>query len=93
MHTTIFDDAVTYGKLECTYVIARIESHFSICCGAESPANMQDLPLSKFEDRFEASPTKDPTIAFSGMKVSQVEEPGPQVQNPPVTLYKFSFSV
>ncbi|KAI3515077.1 hypothetical protein L1887_13827 [Cichorium endivia] len=71
--------SVHSGKLECTYVIARIGPHFSICCGAESPANMTDLPLWKFEDRFEASPTKDPAIAFSGMKVTQVEEPDPQV--------------
>ncbi|KVH92142.1 protein of unknown function DUF1683, C-terminal [Cynara cardunculus var. scolymus] len=71
--------SVNSGKLECTYVIARIGPHFSICCGAESPANMHDLPLWKFEDRFEASPTKDPAIAFSGMKVTQVEEPDPQV--------------
>ncbi|GJX87301.1 trafficking protein particle complex subunit 11 isoform X2 [Tanacetum coccineum] len=71
--------SVTSGKLECTYVIARIGPHFSISCGAESPANMQELPLWKFEDRFEASPTKDPAIAFSGMKVTQVEEPDPQV--------------
>ncbi|KAI3668917.1 hypothetical protein L6452_40134 [Arctium lappa] len=72
--------SVNSGKLECTYVIARIGPHFSICCGAESPANMHDLPLWKFEDRFEASPTKDPAIAFSGMKVTQVEEPDPQVE-------------
>ncbi|KAM0034067.1 putative trafficking protein particle complex subunit 11 [Helianthus debilis subsp. tardiflorus] len=71
--------SVNSGKLECTYVIARIGPHFSICCGAESPANMNDLPLWKFEERFEASPTKDPAIAFSGMKVTQVEEPDPQV--------------
>ncbi|KAL4572642.1 hypothetical protein LXL04_019423 [Taraxacum kok-saghyz] len=71
--------SVNSGKLECTYVIARIGPNFSICCGAESPANMTDLPLWKFEDRFEASPTKDPAIAFSGMKVTQVEEPDPQV--------------
>ncbi|XP_076926004.1 uncharacterized protein LOC143589023 [Bidens hawaiensis] len=71
--------SVNSGKLECTYVIARIGPHFSICCGAESPANMNDLPMWKFEERFEASPTKDPAIAFSGMKVTQVEEPDPQV--------------
>nr|XP_043615087.1 trafficking protein particle complex subunit 11 [Erigeron canadensis] len=72
--------SVNSGKLECTYVIARIGPHFSICCGAESPANIHELPLWKFEDRFEASPTKDPAIAFSGMKVTQVEEPDPQVE-------------
>ncbi|KAL8251541.1 hypothetical protein R6Q59_035234 [Mikania micrantha] len=71
--------SVNSGKLECTYVIARIGPHFSICCGAESPANMNDLPMWKFEERFDASPTKDPAIAFSGMKVTQVEEPDPQV--------------
>ncbi|KAK1432478.1 hypothetical protein QVD17_09375 [Tagetes erecta] len=71
--------SVNSGKLECTYVIARIGPHFSISCGAESPANMHDLPLWKFEERLEASPTKDPAIAFSGMKVTQVEEPDPQV--------------
>ncbi|XP_071712167.1 uncharacterized protein [Rutidosis leptorrhynchoides] len=72
--------SVNSGKLECTYVIARMGPHFSICCGAESPANMNELPVWKFEDRFESSPTKDPAIAFSGMKVTQVEDPDPQVE-------------
>ncbi|KAL8133790.1 hypothetical protein AgCh_009017 [Apium graveolens] len=67
------------GKLECIYVIARIGSHFSICCRAESPASMNDLPLWKFEDRVESSPTKDPALSFSGVKATQVEEAEPQV--------------
>lgn len=67
------------GKLECIYVIARIGPHFSICCRAESPASMNDLPLWKFEDRVESIPTKDPSLAFSGQKAVQVEEPDPQV--------------
>ncbi|EYU25988.1 hypothetical protein MIMGU_mgv1a0242892mg, partial [Erythranthe guttata] len=33
------------GKLECIYVIARIGPYFTICCRAESPASMNDLPL------------------------------------------------
>lgn len=40
---------------------------------------MNDLPLWKFEDRVEASPTKDPALAFSGQKATQVEEADPQV--------------
>lgn len=67
------------GKLECIYVIARIGLHFTICCRAESPASMNDLPLWKFEDQVEAIPTKDPGLAFSGQKAIQVEEPDPQV--------------
>ncbi|GAV86182.1 Gryzun domain-containing protein/Foie-gras_1 domain-containing protein [Cephalotus follicularis] len=67
------------GKLECISVIATMGSHFSICCRAESPASMDDLPLWKFEDRMETFPTKDPALAFSGQKVAQVEEPDPQV--------------
>ena len=50
-------------------------AQFSICYGAESLANMNELPFWKFEDRFEASQTKDPSIAFSGMKVTQIKEP------------------
>ncbi|KAJ4844720.1 hypothetical protein Tsubulata_007712 [Turnera subulata] len=67
------------GKLECIYVIAKMGPHFTICCGAESPASMEDLPLWKFEDRVETFPTKDPALAFSGQKAAQVEEPDPQV--------------
>ncbi|KAJ6301288.1 hypothetical protein OIU77_015572 [Salix suchowensis] len=67
------------GKLECTYVIAKMRPHFTICCGAESPASMEDLPLWKFEDRVETFPTRDPALAFSGQKAAQVEEPEPQV--------------
>ncbi|KAK1361901.1 Trafficking protein particle complex subunit 11 [Heracleum sosnowskyi] len=67
------------GKLECIYVIARIGAHFSICCRAESPASMNDLPLWKFEDRVESSPTKDRALSFSGQKATQVEEADPQV--------------
>lgn len=53
--------------------------HFTICCRAESPASMEDLPLWKFEDRVETFPTKDPALAFSGQKATHVEEPDPQV--------------
>ncbi|KAJ0096984.1 hypothetical protein Patl1_29325 [Pistacia atlantica] len=53
--------------------------HFTICCRAESPASMDDLPLWKYEDRVETFPTKDPAIAFSGQKAIQVEEPEPLV--------------
>ncbi|OAY57698.1 trafficking protein particle complex subunit 11 isoform X2 [Manihot esculenta] len=67
------------GKLECIYVIAKMGPHFTICCRAESPASMDDLPLWKFEDRVETFPTKDPVLAFSGQKLAQVEEPDPQV--------------
>ncbi|KAL2551198.1 hypothetical protein Fot_04817 [Forsythia ovata] len=67
------------GKLECIYVIARIGPNFTICCRAESPASMNDLPLWKFEDITETIPTKDPGLAFSGQKAIQVEESEPQV--------------
>ncbi|KAK9285807.1 hypothetical protein L1049_025008 [Liquidambar formosana] len=67
------------GKLECISVIARMGPHFTICCRAESPASMDDLPLWKFEDCVETSPTQDPALAFSGQKAIQVEEPDPQV--------------
>ncbi|KAL5550855.1 hypothetical protein UlMin_001031 [Ulmus minor] len=67
------------GKLECTSVIAKMGPHFTICCRAESPASMNDLPLWKFEDRVETYPTKDPVLAFTGQKATQVEEPDPQV--------------
>ncbi|PON44825.1 Foie gras liver health family [Parasponia andersonii] len=67
------------GKLECISVIAKMGPHFTICCRAESPASMGDLPLWKFEDRVDAYPTKDPALAFTGQKATQVEEPDPQV--------------
>lgn len=67
------------GKLECISVIAKMGPHFTICCRAESPASMDDLPLWKFEDRVETYPTKDPALAFTGQKAIQVEEPDPQV--------------
>ncbi|KAL9403224.1 hypothetical protein Peur_000196 [Populus x canadensis] len=59
------------GKLECIYVIAKMRPHFLICCGAESPASMEDLPPWKFEDRVETFSTKDPALAFSGQKAAQ----------------------
>ncbi|XP_021911442.1 LOW QUALITY PROTEIN: uncharacterized protein LOC110825300, partial [Carica papaya] len=68
-----------YGKLECLSDIAKIRPHFTICCRAESPASMDDLPLWKYEDCVETLPTKDPALAFSGQKAIQVEEPEPQV--------------
>ncbi|XP_043713514.1 trafficking protein particle complex subunit 11-like isoform X2 [Telopea speciosissima] len=67
------------GKLECVSVIARLGPYFTICCRAESPASMDDLPLWKFEDLVQTFPTRDPALAFSGQKVVQVEEPDPQV--------------
>ncbi|XP_043708533.1 trafficking protein particle complex subunit 11-like isoform X2 [Telopea speciosissima] len=67
------------GKLECLSVIAKLGPHLTICCRAESPASMDDLPLWKFEDLVQTFPTKDPALAFSGQKVVQVEEPDPQV--------------
>lgn len=73
------DNADQSGKLECIYVIARIGPNFTICCRAESPASMNDLPLWKFENLLETIPIKDPGLAFSGQKAIQVEEPDPQV--------------
>ncbi|EXC26259.1 hypothetical protein L484_022833 [Morus notabilis] len=67
------------GKLECISVIAKMGPHFTICCRAESPASMNDLPLWKFEDRVETHPTKDPALSFTGQKAIQVEEPEPQI--------------
>lgn len=67
------------GKLECISIIAKMGTHFTICCRAESPASMDGLPVWKFEDRVETFPIKDPTLAFSGQKAAQVEEPDPQV--------------
>ncbi|XP_010270568.1 PREDICTED: trafficking protein particle complex subunit 11 isoform X2 [Nelumbo nucifera] len=67
------------GKLECKSVIARLGPLFTICCQAESPASMNDLPLWKFEDHVETFPTRDPALAFSGQKFIQVDEPDPQV--------------
>ncbi|KAI8541025.1 hypothetical protein RHMOL_Rhmol08G0030600 [Rhododendron molle] len=67
------------GKLECISVVARLGPYFTICCMAESPASLNDLPLWKFEDRMETFPIKDPGLAFSAQKATQVEEPDPQV--------------
>ena len=72
-------DSDQSGKLECISVIAKMGPHFTICCRAESPASMGDLPLWKFEERVEAYPTKDPALAFTGQKATQVEEPVPEV--------------
>ncbi|KAK8517703.1 hypothetical protein V6N12_016544 [Hibiscus sabdariffa] len=67
------------GKLECISIIAKIGPHFTICCRAESPASMDDLPVWKFENLVETFPTKDPALSFSGQKAAQVEETEPQV--------------
>ncbi|KAL5707268.1 hypothetical protein ACHQM5_025336 [Ranunculus cassubicifolius] len=67
------------GKLECVSVVAKIGPNLTIVCRAESPASMDELPLWKFEDKVETLPTKDPSLAFSGQKVIQIEEPDPQV--------------
>lgn len=74
-----FDYSDQSGKLECISVIAKMGPHFTICCRAESPASMDDLPLWKFEDRVVTHPTKDPALAFSGQRATQVEEPDPEV--------------
>ncbi|KAK4763309.1 hypothetical protein SAY86_009077 [Trapa natans] len=67
------------GKLECVLIIVKLGPHFSIICRAESPASMADLPLWKFEDRAETFPTKDPALALTGQKGTQIEEPEPLV--------------
>ncbi|KAL5981593.1 hypothetical protein ACLOJK_015656 [Asimina triloba] len=67
------------GKLECLSVVIKIGRHSMICCLAESPASMEDLPLWKFEAQAETFPTKDPSLSFSGQKFIQIEEPDPQV--------------
>ncbi|XP_028795308.1 trafficking protein particle complex subunit 11 isoform X2 [Neltuma alba] len=67
------------GKLECLSVIAKIGSHFTICCVAESPASLDSLALCTSEESTETLPIKDPILAFSGLKSSQVEEPDPEV--------------
>ncbi|KAF7809547.1 Trafficking protein particle complex subunit 11 [Senna tora] len=67
------------GKLECLSVIAKIGSHFTICCRAESPASLDSLPLWTSENCIETVPIKDPILALSGQKSSQVEEADPQV--------------
>ncbi|XP_054821868.1 uncharacterized protein LOC129320434 isoform X1 [Prosopis cineraria] len=67
------------GKLECLSVIAKIGSHFTICCMAESPASLDRLALCTTEESIETLPIKDPILAFSGLKSSQVEEPDPHV--------------
>lgn len=77
--TQFSDHSDQSGKLECISVIAKIGPHFTICCRAESPASMDELPLWKFEDRVVTYPTKDPALAFSGQKATQVEESDPEV--------------
>lgn len=67
------------GKLECLSVIVKIGSHFSICCIAESPASLDSLALCTSEESIETLPIKDPILASSGLKSSQVEEPDPLV--------------
>ncbi|MQL73216.1 hypothetical protein Taro_005571 [Colocasia esculenta] len=66
------------GKLECLSVTAKLGPHCTICCQAESPASMEELPLWKF-DQAQNFPTKDPVLSFSGQKIIQVEEPDPLV--------------
>lgn len=60
-------------------VVAKIGSHFTICCVAESPASLDSLALWTSEECVENLPIKDPILALSGLKSSQVEEPDPQV--------------
>ncbi|KAL8143322.1 hypothetical protein V2J09_016354 [Rumex salicifolius] len=67
------------GKLECISIIMHIGSYLTICCRAESPASMGELPLWKFEERMESLPTKDPILAFLGQKAIQIDEPDPLV--------------
>lgn len=79
MQYTFIAYAGQSGKLECLTVIVKIGQHFMICCLAESPASMDELPLWKFEDRVETFPTKDPGLSFTGQKFIQVEEQEPLV--------------
>ncbi|XWS33977.1 hypothetical protein CRYUN_Cryun22dG0128400 [Craigia yunnanensis] len=79
LHLTYDIKSKQSGKLECISVIAKMEPNFTICCRAESPASMDDLPLWKFEDCVKTFPTKDPALSFSGQKAALVEEPDPQV--------------
>lgn len=72
-------DAGQSGKLECLSATAKIGKYVVICCRAESPASMEDLPLWKFEDRVESFPYKDPCLSLIGQKVVLVEEPDPLV--------------
>ncbi|KAK7360369.1 hypothetical protein VNO77_02357 [Canavalia gladiata] len=67
------------GKLECLSVTAKIGSHFTICCRAESPASLDSLPLWTLGDCIQTVPIKDPILVLSGQKSTQVEEPDPQV--------------
>ncbi|CAJ1942175.1 unnamed protein product [Sphenostylis stenocarpa] len=67
------------GKLECLSVIAKIGSHLSICCRAESPASLDSLPLWTLGDFVQTVPIKDPILVLSGQKSTQVEEPDPLV--------------
>lgn len=67
------------GKLECLSVLAKLGPYFTICSRAESPASMEDLPIWKHENHVESLPTKDPILAFSGQKATQVEELEPRV--------------
>ncbi|KAM0910957.1 hypothetical protein ACQ4PT_013828 [Festuca glaucescens] len=67
------------GKLECLSVKAVLNKRLVVSCQAESPASMEDSPLWKFEDQIETLPTKDAALAFSGQKLTQVEEPDAQV--------------
>ncbi|RDX97602.1 Trafficking protein particle complex subunit 11, partial [Mucuna pruriens] len=67
------------GKLECLSVIAKIGSHLTICCRAESPASLDSLPLWTLGDYVQTVPIKDPILVLSGLKSTQVEEQDPQV--------------
>ncbi|QCD82178.1 trafficking protein particle complex subunit 11 [Vigna unguiculata] len=67
------------GKLECLSVTAKIGSHLSICCRAESPASLDSLPLWTSENSVQTVPIKDPILVLSGQKYTQVEEQDPQV--------------
>nr|KYP45781.1 UPF0636 protein C4orf41 [Cajanus cajan] len=67
------------GKFECLSVIAKIGSHLTICCRADSPASLDSLPLWTLEGCVQTVPIKDPILVLSGQKSTQVEEPDPQV--------------
>ncbi|MED6194047.1 hypothetical protein PIB30_024814 [Stylosanthes scabra] len=67
------------GKLECLSVIAKIGPHFRICCKAESPASLDNLPVWALDDCIQSVPIKDNILVLSGQKTIQVEEPEPQV--------------
>ncbi|KAF5182759.1 Trafficking protein particle complex subunit-like protein [Thalictrum thalictroides] len=67
------------GKLECVSLLAKLGPYyFTIIC-VKLKFLLDHLPLWKFEDHVETSPTKDPDLSFSSQKVIQIEEQDPQI--------------